>query len=153
MSLGGNIQRWRKKQRRSTAEVEQRAGLAPDALDAIEADETDPPASMLAAIAGAIGIPTPWLHASPDQIDALFDSDADDSPDPARSVDPVTEQILKAQSNKRELFALLATLIVHGDSKQLRAAELNLRSLIKETRRSPIPWENRQPGNFEPPND
>ncbi len=74
-------------------------------------------------------------------------------PDPIDPADPITEQLRRATPRERELFAMLAALIEHGDEKQLRAAETNLRSLMKETRRSPIPWENRQPGNFDPPND
>jgi hypothetical protein len=81
-----------------------------------------------------------------------------DPPDPINPVDPVIEQflreqLLRATPRERELFAMLAALIEHGEEKLLRAVEMNLRSLMKETRRSPIPWENRQPGNFEPPSD
>jgi hypothetical protein len=35
----------------------------------------------------------------------------------------------------------------------LNATETNLKSLLKETRKAPIPWANRQPGNFSPPDD
>ena len=71
-------------------------------------------------------------------------------------VDPIeviTEQLRRATPSERELFAMLAALIDHGEEKPLRILEMTLRSLMKETRRSPIPWENRQPGNFEPPSD
>jgi hypothetical protein len=71
----------------------------------------------------------------------------------ADQIDSITEQLRRATPYERELFALLTELIEHGDEKHLRAVEMNLRSLMKETRRSSIPWENRQPGNFEPPND
>lgn len=71
----------------------------------------------------------------------------------ANPVDPIVEQLRRATPHERELFAMLAALIEHGDDKPLRTVEMMLRSLMKETRRSPIPWENRQPGNFEPPAD
>jgi hypothetical protein len=68
-------------------------------------------------------------------------------------LDPITDQLRRATPRERELFAMLAALIEHGEEKPLRILEMTLRSLMKETRRSPIPWENRQPGNFEPPAD
>ncbi|MEW6324040.1 MAG: hypothetical protein AB1515_01490 [Nitrospirota bacterium] len=71
----------------------------------------------------------------------------------SESIDSIIEQLRRATSRERELFAMLAALIEHGDEKSLRAVEMNLRSLMKETRKSPIPWENRQPGNFDPPDD
>jgi hypothetical protein len=74
-------------------------------------------------------------------------------PDPINPADPITVQLRRATPRERELFAMLAALIEHGDEKHLRAVEMNLRSLMKETRKSSIPWENRQPGNFDPPSD
>ncbi|HXZ25726.1 MAG TPA: hypothetical protein VEI24_05845 [Nitrospiria bacterium] len=71
----------------------------------------------------------------------------------ADRVDPIIEQLRQATPRDRELFAMLAALIEHGDDKPLRTIEMTLRSLMKETQRSPIPWEYRQPGNFEPPSD
>jgi hypothetical protein len=67
--------------------------------------------------------------------------------------DPIAEQLRRASPRERELFAMLAALIEHGEEKPIRTVEMMLRSLMKETHRSPIPWENRQPGNFEPPSD
>lgn len=71
----------------------------------------------------------------------------------ADHIDSIIKQIEQATVRDRELFAMLAALIEHGEEKPLRTVEMMLRSLMKETRRSPIPWENRQPGNFEPPSD
>jgi hypothetical protein len=68
-------------------------------------------------------------------------------------IEQLREQLKQAAPRDRELFAMLAALIDHGEEKPLRILEMTLRSLMKETRRSPIPWENRQPGNFEPPSD
>lgn len=74
-------------------------------------------------------------------------------PDSIDPVDPITEQLGRATPRERDLFMMLAALIEHGEEKPLRILEITLRSLMKETQRSPIPWENRQPGNFEPPAD
>ena len=153
MLIGNHIQRWRLKRRLSVGEVETRAGIAPSSLASLEAGEVDPTASTLSAIAGVLGIPVPWLYGDPDQLDALTLDDPDAATELAQSVDPVTHQILRAKRDEQKLFHLLAMLIEHGDAKLLRAAEMNLRSLVKETRRSPIPWANRQPGNFDPPSD
>lgn len=112
---------------------------------------------MMASIADVFGIPVSWLYGDPDQLDALTLDDPEESPGPDSplngSVDPVMEQILRARPAERNLFHLLSVLIQNGEEKHLRAAEINLRSLIKQTRRSLIPWENRQPGNFDPPSD
>ena len=48
---------------------------------------------------------------------------------------------------------LLTSLLRHGEPKLLRAAEVNLRSLLKQARTSTVPWQNRPSGHFEPPND
>jgi hypothetical protein len=71
----------------------------------------------------------------------------------ADQIESIIEQLRRATPYERELFIMLAALIEHGEEKPLRILEMTLRSLMKETRRSPIPWENRQPGNFEPPSD
>jgi transcriptional regulator with XRE-family HTH domain len=151
--MGNHIQKWRLRRGLSTTEVGKRAGIAPSSLQSIEAGETDPTVSTLSAIAEALGVPAPWLLSDPEQFEFLMLDEPDEETELANSVDPVTDAILRAKQNERELFAMLAALIAHGDPKLLRPVETNLRSLIKETRRPPIPWAARRPGNFEPPND
>jgi hypothetical protein len=68
-------------------------------------------------------------------------------------VDPVTTDILRATDQQRDLFALLARVIHSGDSKLLRAAEVNLKSLIRQIPRTTVPWQTRPSGHFEPPSD
>jgi transcriptional regulator with XRE-family HTH domain len=135
------------------AEVEKGAGMAPGLLESLESGETDPTASTLSAIADVLGIPVSWLFGDPDHLEVLMQEDPEAEAELSQSVDPVTERILRAKRQGRELFFLLSALIEHGDPRLLRAAETNLRSLEKETQRSPIPWANRQPGNFDPPSD
>jgi transcriptional regulator with XRE-family HTH domain len=153
MSLGSHIQRWRIKRRLSMAEVEKGAKMAPGSLEILEAGETDPTASTLSAIADVLGIPVAWLYGDPHHLEILIQDESDAEAGRSHSVDPVTEHILRAKRQGRELFFLLSALIEHGDPRLLRAVETNLRSLVKETQRSPIPWANRQPGNFDPPSD
>jgi len=150
---GNYIEKWRLKRGLSSSEVCKRAGIAPSSLQSVETGKTDPTVSTLSTIAKSLGVPTPWLFSDPEQFELLNLDGPDAEPDLASSVDPVTDAILRAKPNERELFVMLAALIEHGDPKLLRTVETNLRSLMKETRRSPIPWANRQPGNFEPPAD
>jgi transcriptional regulator with XRE-family HTH domain len=135
------------------AEVEKRAGMAPSSLDSLEAGEADPTASTLSAIAEVLGIPASWLHVDPQQLEVLILDHPEGEAGLVSSGDPVTEQILRAKRRGQKLFYFLAMLIEHGDPRLLQAAEANLKSLVKETHRSPIPWANRQPGNFDPPSD
>lgn len=153
MSLGNHIQRWRIKRRLSMAEVEKGAKMTPGSLELLEAGETDPTASTLSAIADVLDIPASWLYGDPDHLEILMQDEPDAEAERSHSVDPVTEHILRAKQQGRELFFLLSSIIEHGDPRLLRAVETNLRSLVKETQRSPIPWANRQPGNFDPPSD
>ena len=137
--------------------VETKAGLSPNSVESLEAGNLDPSASMLTSIADVFGVPVSWLYGDPGQLDALAIKTSEARPDSDGaldgSVDPVIENILRAKPAGRNLFHLLAVLIHNGDEKQLRAAEINLRSLIKQNRISEVPWENRQTGNFEPPSD
>jgi len=153
MSLGSHIQWWRLKRRLSMAEVEKGASIAPGSLESLEAGEMDPTVSTLSAIAHVLGIPVSWLYGDPDHLESLMQDGPESEAELSHSVDPVTERILRTKLQGRELFFLLSALIEHGDPRLLMAAETNLRSLVKETHRSPIPWANRQPGNFDPPSD
>jgi len=153
VAIGKNIQQWRMKRGLSVKDVQRHAKIAPSMLERVESGDLDPTASTLSAIADAIGIPVPWLYASPEQLDALLQEGVLTEDDLRGSVDPVTDQILRARGNRRDLFDLLASLVEHGDPKLLQTTEINLKSLVKETRRPPIPWASSQPGNFDPPND
>jgi hypothetical protein len=53
----------------------------------------------------------------------------------------------------RSLYVLLTALMQAGDPKLLRAAEVSLRSLVKQARQATVPWQQHPPGHFEPPSD
>jgi transcriptional regulator with XRE-family HTH domain len=153
MSIGPHVQAWRASRKLSVASLSEASGISFDFLEQIEAELADPPASTLAALAGALGIPIPWLFENPQHFDALF-KDADDGEEPASSqVDPVTEHILGGYRMDRSLYVLLTVLMQAGDPKLLRAAEVSLRSLVKHTRQATVPWQQRPSGHFEPPSD
>lgn len=155
MSIGVHIQAWREHRGRSVAELAAKAGLAPAALEAIEAGDSDPSVSTLDALSSALGIPASWLFAEPAQIVLLTaETDGEDGdPPPSDCPDPVIERILRGRRRDRALYALLTALLQSEDEKLIRAAEVSLRSLLKQSRTAPLPWQNRRPGNFDPPAD
>ena len=67
--------------------------------------------------------------------------------------DPVLERILVAAGHDRSLYVLLTALMQSSDPKLLRAAEVSLRSLVKQSKQATVPWQSRPPGHFEPPSD
>ena len=132
-----------------------KSGIEPETLEACEAGDMDPPASMLQTIAQALEIPIGWLFSHPESFDLLFSGSDDTEPifSQIEKSDPITERILLATHYEREIYVLLTALLQSGDSKLVRAAEVSLRSLFKQARLSIIPWESRPSGHFEPPSD
>ena len=124
-------------------------------LEALESEQADPPASTLEALAGALKIPLPWLFIHPTDLDLLCKDD-DDEPAPLATLtgaDPVLERILVAAGHDRSLYVLLTALMQSDDPKLLRAAEVSLRSLVKQSKQATVTWQSRPPGHFEPPSD
>ena len=155
MPIGPHIQAWRLSRGHSVTALATRAGLPAQSLEAIETEQTDPPLSVIESIASALGVPPSWLHGDPKHLELLtadFDGEASDSP-PLDTIDPVIEAILTAARHERELYVLLTRLLQAGDPKLIRAAEVSLRSLVKQARQRTVPWESRPPGHFEPPSD
>jgi|TARA_B100001971_G_C18265636_1_gene591955 transcriptional regulator with XRE-family HTH domain len=147
------IHAWRRERRQSVETIATKARIATKQLELIESGETDPPASMIVALANAIGVPISWLFHHPSSVKALL-TDSDNEPlDEIDSPDQITERMLCGAQQDRELYLLLTTLLQEGDPNLLRAAEANLRSLVKQARRSTIPWQSRPSGHFEPPSD
>lgn len=155
MSIGLNIQSWRVSRGHSLSALAARAGLPVDSLEAIEAGQTDPSLSIMEAVATALGVPPSWLHGDPKQLQLLTDDpDGDESESPPLdTTDPVIERILIAAHHERELYVLLTRLLQAGDPKLIRAAEVSLRSLVKQAKQATVPWMSRPPGHFEPPSD
>jgi transcriptional regulator with XRE-family HTH domain len=155
MSIGPNIQAWRVSRGHSLMALAAKAGLPVDSLEAIETGQTDPSLSVMEAVAGALGVPPSWLHGDPKHLELLTadpDGEEAESPSPD-SLDPVIERILVAAQHERELYVLLTRLLQAGDPKLIRAAEVSLRSLVKQAKQATVPWGSRPPGHFEPPSD
>lgn len=154
-NVGTFIRAWRISQKCSEQALAERAGIAASVLEALESEQADPQASTLEALAGALKIPLPWLFIHPTDLDLLCKDD-DDEPAPLATLtgaDPVLERILVAAGHDRSLYVLLTALMQSGDPKLLRAAEVSLRSLVKQSKQATVPWQSRPPGHFEPPSD
>jgi transcriptional regulator with XRE-family HTH domain len=154
-NVGALIRAWRISQKCSEQALAERAGITASVLEALESEQADPQASTLEALAGALKIPLPWLFIHPTDLDLLC---KDDEEEPASlstvtGADPVLERILVAAGHDRSLYVLLTALMQSGDPKLLRAAEVSLRSLVKQSKQATVPWQSRPPGHFEPPSD
>lgn len=152
MSLGLFIQGWRLSRNQSIESLSDAAGIPAAHLEQIEVDQADPTISTIEALASALRIPPSWLFDSPQSFTCLFTDSAEEEPDTSQ-IDPVTDRILTGSHADRSLYVLLTTLMQSGDPKLLRAAEMSLRSLVKQSRQATVPWQQRPSGHFEPPND
>jgi|SRR5678816_221720 transcriptional regulator with XRE-family HTH domain len=153
MAIGPQIQAWRLSRGLSLEYLAAEAGLSLQALQDIEAESFDPSISTLEKFAAVMKIPVAWLFAHPHAFQLLFhepDEAEDTTPD---GPDPVTERILTSSRMDRSLYVMLTALIQSGEPKLLRAAEMSLKSLVKQSKQSTIPWQNRPSGHFEPPSD
>ena len=153
MALGQQIQAWRISRGHSVDALATESDLLPHVLEEIEAEEVDPSASILEALAGALKIPPAWLFSHPTSFRTLFDDPEDNVSSIPASPDPVTERILAGSRMDRSLYVLLTAIMQSGEPTLLRAAEVNLRSLVKQAKQATIPWQNRPSGHFEPPSD
>jgi transcriptional regulator with XRE-family HTH domain len=153
MTLGQQIQAWRISRGHSVDDLASESHLLPHVLEEIEAEEVDPSASILEALAAALKIPPAWLFSHPISFRTLFDDPGEDENSTPAGPDPVTERILAGSRMERSLYILLTAIIQSGEPKLLRAAEVNLRSLVKQAKQATIPWQNRPSGHFEPPSD
>ncbi|MGQ0812727.1 MAG: helix-turn-helix domain-containing protein [Nitrospiraceae bacterium] len=148
------IQAWRLSRQQSTDALAQKASLLPSTIEAIESDEFDPPASVLEALASALAIPPSWLYGNPREFDLLLSDPEEGEPNAeSNEVDPVIKRIIHGARQDRSLYTLVTALLQSGDPKLLRAAEVSLRSLVKQSKPATVPWQSRPPGHFEPPSD
>ena len=153
MALGEQIQAWRISRGRSVDDLATELSLLPRVLEEIEAGEIDLQLSRLEALAAALKIPPAWLFSHPTSFHTLFDDPEEDAVSIPAGSDPVTERILAGSQMDRSLYVLLTAIMQSGEPKLLRAAEVNLRSLVKQAKQATIPWQNRPSGHFEPPSD
>jgi transcriptional regulator with XRE-family HTH domain len=152
MAIGSQIQAWRLSRGFSPEHLAAEAGISLQALDEIEAESLDPSTGTLERLATAMKIPVAWLFAHPNAFDLLF-HEPEEKVDTPNGPDPVTERILTASRMDRSLYVMLTALIQSGEPKLLRAAEMSLKSLVKQSKQSTVPWQNRPSGHFEPPSD
>ncbi|MEK7237345.1 MAG: helix-turn-helix transcriptional regulator [Nitrospirota bacterium] len=153
MALGEQIQAWRISRGFSVDRLAVESHLLSHVLEEIEADEADPSVSILEALAAALKIPPAWLFSHPTSFRTLFEDPEEDESSTPTGPDPVTERILAGSRMDRALYVLLTAIVQSGEPKLLRAAEVNLRSLVKQAKQATIPWQNRPSGHFEPPSD
>ena len=152
MAIGAQIQAWRLSRGLSPEYLAAETGISLQALDEIEAESLDPSTGTLERLASAMKIPVAWLFAHPKAFDLLF-QEPDASEEKPNGPDPITERILTGSRLDRSLYVMLTALIQSGEPKLLRAAEMSLKSLVKQSRQSMVPWQNRPSGHFEPPSD
>lgn len=153
MSIGLFIQGWRLSRNRSIASLSDAARIPSALLEQIEAGQTYPTSATIEALASALRVPPSWLFDNPQSFEHLFTDSAEGEEPDKPLLDPVTDRILTASHTDRSLYVLLTTLIQAADPKLLRAAEMSLRSLVKQSRQATVPWEQRPSGHFEPPSD
>ncbi len=153
--IGSYVRAWRQSQKCSENALAERAGITAPLLQDLETEASDPSISILEALATALKIPLPWLFSYPSEFDLVCKDDDEDQPALSNltGADPVLERILLASGHDRSLYVLLTALIQSGDPKLLRAAEVSLRSLVKQSKQATVPWQSRPPGHFEPPSD
>lgn len=151
------LQAWRRTKKLTVSALAEKSQLTPETIEAAETGELDPSVSTLEALATGLEVPPSWLYGDPSQMTLLLtDSDEDNSEvemPQSQSPDPVAECILRSAQRDRDLYVLLTALLQSGDPKLLRAAEVNLRSLLKQAKTATVPWQSRLPGHFEPPSD
>jgi transcriptional regulator with XRE-family HTH domain len=150
------IRAWRISRQRSVEELAARTGLSVSFLDALETDDRHVQLSTMEMVAQGLGIPVAWLHTDPAEFDLLFkeeDQENDGEHPTPWQADPLIARIREGSRGNRSLYALLTALLEQGDAKLIRAAEVNLKSLLKQARQTALPWQSRPPGHFEPPSD
>jgi transcriptional regulator with XRE-family HTH domain len=153
MVLGQRIQAWRISRGHSVDDLAAESHLSARLVEDIETGVVDPPASILEVLAAALRVPPAWLFSHPSSFRTLFDDSEDEANSTPPGPDPVTERILAGSQMDRSLYVLLTAIMQSGDPKLLRAAEVNLGSLVKQAKQATVPWQNRPSGHFEPPND
>src|SRR5436309_8347836 len=99
-----------------------------------ESGEQDPSASMVEALASAIGIPAAWLYSDPKHLELLIEDDEDRNAAVSGGLDPVRERVLLGAREDVELYVLLTAILQSGEPKLRLAAEASLRSLAKQAK-------------------
>lgn len=155
MPIGHYIQAWRRERGYSVTTLADKVNMTRADLEAIEEGALDPSVSVVEGLAKGLIVPPAWLHYDPQSLKLLLADPEDDNNDwlQTDSPDPVTTRILAGSRYHRTLYVLLTALLQQGEPKLMRAAEVNLRSLLKQAQKATVPWQSRLSGHFEPPSD
>jgi len=155
MSIHQHLSHWCQAKGLSFADLSRQTGVPMNNLQDLQKGEWDPPLSVLTSIAQSLEVPVSWLHSDPRTIQRLWNDPDEDHPEfpDTSSSDPIFQRIFEVSREYQDIFVLLTSILHHGDPKLIRAAQVNLQSLLKQARPTTIPWGTRPPGHFEPPSD
>lgn len=155
MSRGYCLDQWCHIRSLSLSILAEKAGVKIETLQALQNGAFDAPISLFDTIAEQLNIPTAWLYYDPRVIQRLWNDPDEDNPEfpDVSSTDPIFQRIIQASREYKDIFILLTGILHHGDPKLIRAAQVNLQSLLKQARPTTVPWGSRPPGHFEPPSD
>ncbi len=149
------LHQWCQYQRLTLSELADQTGIELNTLESVDNGSLDPSLSLLYTIVEQLHIPTSWLLHDPQIIQRLWNDPDEDQPELPNdhSMDPIFPRMIQAYRQHPELFVWLTNLVHYEDSKLIRAAHVNLQSLVKQIRKTTVPWGSRPPGHFEPPSD
>ncbi|MDR4494588.1 MAG: helix-turn-helix domain-containing protein [Nitrospirales bacterium] len=155
MSIHLHLSAWCQHKGISLADLSRKTGVDLASLQNFQKGEWDPPLSTITTMAQELEVPISWLHSDPRTIQRLWNDPDDDNPelpDPSLS-DPIFQRMIDISREYPDIFISLTSILHHGDPKLIRAAQINLQSLLKQARPTTLPWGSRPPGHFEPPSD
>ncbi len=149
------LRQWCQYHHLTLSQLSDQTGIELDILRSVQEGSMDPSLSLLDRITEQLHIPTSWLLHDPHVIQRLWndlDEEQPELPDD-HSIDPLFACMIQAYRQHPELFVLLTNLVHDDDPKLIRASQVNLQSLVKQIRKTTLPWGSRPPGHFEPPSD
>ncbi|MCZ6671993.1 MAG: helix-turn-helix transcriptional regulator [Verrucomicrobia bacterium] len=137
------------------SQLSDQTGIELETVRSVQEGSRDPSLSLLNAIAEQLHIPTSWLLHDPQVMQRLWNDPDEEEPElpDDHSIDPMFARMIQAYRQYPELFLLLTNLVHYDDPKLIRASHVNLQSLVKQIRKTTLPWGSRPPGHFEPPSD
>jgi len=155
MSIHHHLSHWCQAKGLTLADLSRQTGVAMTNLQDFQNGEWDPPLSVITSIAQSLDVPMSWLLSDPRIIQRLWNDPDEDYPKlpDASSPDPIFQRMIQTSREYQDIFVLLTSILHHGDPKLIRAARVNLQSLLKQARPITLPWGSRPPGHFEPPSD
>lgn len=149
------LHQWCQCQHLTLAQLSEQTGIALETVRSVQEGSIDPSLSLLNTLAEQLHIPTSWLLHDPQVMERLWNDPDEEDPElpDDHSIDPMFTRMIQAYRQHPELFVLLTNLVQYEDPKLIRASQVNLQSLVKQIRKTTLPWGSRPPGHFEPPSD